>query len=83
MKHTIYDITNYHLVEIERKEPFAGQGIMTTTWNWDVWVAVHETTYKVKAEAKHRSAAIPWMEVQGEHPLTEIIDACKRFMDKH
>lgn len=81
MEHRIFN-TQVILVEIEKNKPFNG-GTWSETWNWEITMANHEETYKGKALVDSRKVNLPWRELNSVNPLTEMIEACKYYMENH
>ncbi|HJF34339.1 MAG TPA: hypothetical protein K8V56_21460 [Sporosarcina psychrophila] len=82
MEHTVYN-TTLHLVEIEKVKPMGNIGTMTEVWLWEITMADKGNIYKGKAAVQNKKIHLPWMELQSATPLTEMIDACKRYMENH
>jgi hypothetical protein len=79
MQHTIYN-TRYYLAEIDSTKSFGSDGIIVETWQWEITIAVHETTYKGKAVSTRKGALIDWVELKSMHPDDEMIGNCKNYM---
>lgn len=77
LEHTVYN-TTLHLVEIEKVKSI---GTMTEVWQWEITMADKGSIYKGKAVVQNKKIHLPWMELQSATPLTEMIDACKRYME--
>ena len=82
MEHTVYN-TSLHLVEIESTRPMGNMGTMTEIWQWEITLADKGEIYKGKATASNKNFELQWMELQSINPLTEMIDACKRYMKNY
>ncbi len=57
-------------------------GSMTTVWKWEITLADKGEVYKGKAIVLDRKVELPWTELLSNQPLTEMIDACKRYMEQ-
>lgn len=82
MRHTVYD-TNTYLVEIEDTRPYGSNGVITTTWNWQITIAVYQTTYKGQAIENNRDASINWVELNSNNPVEEMIGICKGYIQNN
>ncbi|MBT2583149.1 hypothetical protein [Planococcus sp. ISL-109] len=81
MEHRIFN-TEVILVEIEKNKPF-GNGTWSETWDWEIIMANYEETYKGRAVVDSRKVNLPWRELNSMDPLTEMIEACKYYMETH
>ena len=82
MKHTIYNLMN-HFVEIEKTKNIGTIGTSAEIWNWEISIANNkEDVYKGTASERDRKVTLGWMELQSDKPLTEMIEACKRYMNQ-
>jgi len=82
MTHTVYTTKKY-LVEIEDVKTLGNMGTSTYVWQWEITLAENGKIVKGKAECQNKKFNLSWMELQTADPLTEMIEACKRFMDNH
>ena len=46
-------------------------------------MANHEETYKGKAGVDNKKVNLPWRELSSMNSLTEMIEACKYYMENH
>ncbi len=85
MEHEIFNV-KIHLVRITEEKPFGSNGTMKVTRNWEIMIADKdnetdkETTYQGTAVEHSMDFRIPWLELKGDKPLTEMIDLCKSKM---
>ena len=72
-----------HFVEIEKTKNIGTIGTSAEIWNWEISIANNkEDVYKGTASERDRKVTLGWMELQSDKPLTEMIEACKRYMNQ-
>lgn len=81
MEHKIFS-TECSMVEIVKARDFNG-GEFGEIWQWEVTIAIHQTTYKGKAAESNRKVTLDWVELTTNQPLNEMIERCKKYMNRN